>query len=210
MSDSILIIGGGGHAKHVIETLRLTDPNVRLAILDKKPAGEVLGVPVIGTEEFLGRAKADGFGSFAMGIGGVRDNRPRADAFARARAAGLLPKSVVHPSAVIAASATMGAGTQCLSGAIIAAGAILGEDVIINSGAIVEHDCRVGDHVHIASGAIVTGTVDIAAFVHVGAGAVIRQGLAVGAEALVAMGSVVTKNVPPKTTVMGNPARPRH
>jgi UDP-perosamine 4-acetyltransferase len=210
VSEAILIIGGGGHAKQVIETLRLTHPQARLAIIDVKPGiGAVLGVPVVGTDDYLSRAAAEGFASFVMGIGGAGDNRPRAAAFARARAGGLSPLRVIHPSAAIAASARMGVGSQSLFNTVIEGDAILGDDVIVSSGAIVEHDCRVGDHVHVATGAIVTGSVEIGDFAHIGAGAVIRQGATIGANALVGMGSVVTKDVSPGVTVMGNPARPR-
>lgn len=41
----------------------------------------------------------------------------------------------------------------------------------------------------------------------IGAGAVIVPGITIGAGALVAAGSVVTKSVPDKVLVMGNPAR---
>jgi acetyltransferase-like isoleucine patch superfamily enzyme len=42
----------------------------------------------------------------------------------------------------------------------------------------------------------------------VGPGAVILPGVTIGHGAIVAAGSVVTKSVPPKTMVQGNPARP--
>ncbi len=208
MSDKILIIGGGGHAKQVIESLRLTKPDARLAIVDAKPgAREVLGVKVVGTDDFLRNAASEGFSSFAMGIGGVGDNRPRADAFTRACAAGLAPLTVIHPSAVIASSAKIGVGTVCLFSVIIEAEALIGDDVIVSSGAIVEHDCRICDHVHVATGAVVTGSVEIGELAHVGAGAVVRQGIKIGSGALVGAGSMVTKSVPPGVTVVGVPAR---
>jgi UDP-perosamine 4-acetyltransferase len=209
MSQGILIVGGGGHAKQVIETLRLTHPDAPLAIVEAKTAVHaIMGVPIAGTDDFMSYATVQGFAFFAMGIGGVGDNRPRAAAFARARAAGLAPQSVVHPSAVIATSARIGAGTQCLPGAIVAAEAVVGEDVLINSGAIVEHDCRLGEHVHVATGAVLTGTVEVEAFAHIGARAVIRQSVVVGQGAIVGLGAVVTENVPPGATVVGVPARP--
>jgi UDP-perosamine 4-acetyltransferase len=209
VSEGILIIGGGGHAKQVIETLRLTHPNARLAIIDAKLAvgGLVLGIPIVGADDFLQYAAGEGFFAFAMGIGGVGDNRPRAAAFARARAAGLAPRSIIHPSAIVATSATIGLGTQCLFGAIIEAEAILGEDVIVSSGAIVEHDCRIGDHVHVATGSVVTGAVEVETLAHIGAGAVLRQGIKIGSGALVGAGSMVTRSVPPGVTVVGVPAR---
>ncbi len=42
----------------------------------------------------------------------------------------------------------------------------------------------------------------------IGAGSVILPGIEIGADALVAAGSVVTRDVPPKTIVLGQPARP--
>jgi acetyltransferase-like isoleucine patch superfamily enzyme len=42
----------------------------------------------------------------------------------------------------------------------------------------------------------------------IGAGSVIRCGITIGEGALVGAGSVVTKDVPPNTLVVGNPAKP--
>lgn len=42
----------------------------------------------------------------------------------------------------------------------------------------------------------------------IGSGAVILPGLTIGAGAMVGAGAVVTRDVPPTSTVMGNPARP--
>ena len=42
----------------------------------------------------------------------------------------------------------------------------------------------------------------------VGGGAIVLPGIEIGEEAFVGAGAVVTKNVPPKTIVYGNPARP--
>ncbi len=44
----------------------------------------------------------------------------------------------------------------------------------------------------------------------IGTGATILGGVTIGANALVGAGSVVTRDVPPNTTVVGNPAHPLH
>jgi sugar O-acyltransferase (sialic acid O-acetyltransferase NeuD family) len=205
MSRRVLILGGGGHAKGLIEILRLLEPHDELAIADPRlELGDtVLGVSVIGGDDILAAAIARGYMAFAVGVGGVGDNRPRARLFDQGIAAGLMPLTVVHPSAMISPSAQLGPGAQCMPGAIIGANAVLGANVIINSGAIVEHDCQVDDHAHIATGAILAGAVHVEAFSHIGAGAIVRQGLSIGAAALVAAGAIVTKPVLAGTTVRG-------
>jgi hypothetical protein len=70
---------------------------------------------------------------------------------------GLVLRSVVHPAAVVAPSATIGAGTLVMPGAVVNAEARIGANAIVNSGAIVEHDCEVGEGVHIAPGAVLCG-----------------------------------------------------
>lgn len=77
----------------------------------------------------------------------------------------------------------------------------------------VEHDCIIGDFVTFAPGVKCNGNVVIEDHAYIGAGAILKQGqpdkpLVIGRGAVVGMGAVVTKNVPPGTTVVGNPARP--
>lgn len=76
----------------------------------------------------------------------------------------------------------------------------------------VEHDCVIGDFVTFAPGVQCNGNVVVEDHAYIGTGAVLRQGkpgdpLVIGRGAVVGMGAVVTKNVPPGTTVVGNPAR---
>lgn len=77
----------------------------------------------------------------------------------------------------------------------------------------VEHDCVIGDYVTFAPGVKCNGNVVVEDHAYIGSGAVIKQGqpgrpLVIGRGAVVGMGAVVTKDVPPKVTVVGNPARP--
>lgn len=53
----------------------------------------------------------------------------------------------------------------------------------------------------------VFGKVSIGNYVYIGSGALIMPGVTIGDNALIAAGSVVTKSVPPRTVVAGNPAR---
>jgi UDP-perosamine 4-acetyltransferase len=206
-----VILGGGGHAAVLIETLILEGSVVPWAVLDPNTmlwGQQLCGLPIRGGDERLSDLMAEGVVGFVVGLGGTGDNDPRRRLFLHAQGVGLRPVAVRHPSAICSPSAYVGEGTVLLAGSIVSARTTLGRNVIINSGAIVEHDGRIGDHVHIASGAVLASTVTVEECAHIGAGAVVRQSLRVGAGAIVGAGAVVVRDVESGQRVVGVPARP--
>ncbi|GAB4359447.1 MAG: acyl-ACP--UDP-N-acetylglucosamine O-acyltransferase [Gammaproteobacteria bacterium] len=70
------------------------------------------------------------------------------------------------------------------------------------------HDCQVGDHTIFANAASLAGHVTVDDWVIMGGFAIVHQFCRIGAHSFCALGSVVFKDVPPYTTVSGNPAKP--
>jgi UDP-perosamine 4-acetyltransferase len=201
-----LILGGGGHARVVIECLRLSGAAEPVAILDsdERRWGSMLDdVLIRGGDDGLMQLRSEGIDHFTVGLG----HGPRARLFELGRESGLLPVTVIHPRAVISPRANIGAGGQIFATAVISPGAQLGENIIVNTGAIVEHDCVLGAHVHVAIGARLAGAVIVEDGVFIGAGSTILPGLRIGAGATVGAGAVVTKDVRAGHTVVGMPAR---
>lgn len=210
MTPQVIILGGGGHARVLIDTLLLNGITPK-GILDIDPTriGEtVLGVPILGGDDLLPDLLTQGITHFVVGVGSAGNMHPRHQTYLRGLAAGLAPLSVIHPRAIVSANAQLGEGVQILAGSIVNAGARIGANVIVNTGAIVEHDCTLEDHVHVATGAKLCGTVSVGQGVHIGAGATVLQGITIGANVTVGLGSVVTKDVKPDVVVAGVPARP--
>ncbi|MCL0053826.1 acetyltransferase [Dehalococcoidia bacterium] len=202
--------GAGGHARVVIEILRLVGGYTLYGLLDPKQElwnSRVLDVPVLGDDSLLDDLYSQGIGQAFIGLGSTADTRPRQDLYHKARRAGYEIVSAVHPQAVISPSAALGSGITVTAGVIINADARLGDNVIVNTGAIVEHDCSIGDHVHIATGARLASTVRVGNGAHIGIGATIRQNITIGEGAVVGAGAVVVKNVSPRSVVVGVPAR---
>ncbi len=206
-----VILGGGGHARVLIDCIRESDLAEIEGVLDPDSSlhgQKILDVPVLGGDELLGGMAAGGVTHFVVGLGGVGDNGPRRRLFELGCSCRLNPLTVRHPSAMVSRWASIGPGCQLLPGSIVNAGATLGKNVIVNSGAVVEHDCVIGDHVHIATGGKLASTVQVGIGAHIGAGATVRQSISIGEGAIVGAGAVVVKDVGPGVVVVGVPARP--
>jgi len=209
----VVLIGGGGHARVLIDALRAARYAPTLGILDaaeERIGSSLDGVPILGTDAMLDAIARAGTTTFVVALGGTRDNRPRARLYERACALGLQPLAIVHPGAIVSPAALLGPGVQILAGAIVNVGASLGCNVIVNTGAVVEHDCTIGDHAHVASGACLAGAIAVGRFAHIGAGATVRQLVSIGESAVVGAGAAVVKDVGPRTIVVGVPAREQH
>jgi len=204
MTNLLVIWGAGGHGKVVLDTARSTGCFERIVFLDDDSgiAGRTFcDCSLIGGPDELHCFTGSAF------IVAVGDNRARARCFYRALESGLLPRALVHKTAVVAPSASIGRGTVVMPGVIVNAGAVIGENCIMNTGAIIEHDCKIEAHVHISPGAVLGGGVRVETLAHVGIGAIVLPGAIVGEESVVGAGAVVLREAPPRCTVVGVPAK---
>ncbi len=203
-------IGAGGHAKVLIEALRLLGRYEVVGLLDPNRElweTRILDIPVLGDDTQLSVLRDRGLQHAFIGVGSVGDPRIRRRLYERARSSGFEIVRIIHPAAWIAPSSMLGHGLAVMARAVINAATKVGDNVIVNTGAIIEHDCLIGDHVHIATGALLAGTVTVEEGAHVGLGAVIRQGVRIGRGAIVGAGAVVAEDVPEGVVVAGVPAR---
>jgi sugar O-acyltransferase (sialic acid O-acetyltransferase NeuD family) len=114
---------------------------------------------------------------------------------------------VKHPSAIVAASATVGKGAAILAGSHVGPGSGVGEFAIVNTGSSMDHDCILHDFASIAPGAFMGGLVRIGECSAIGVGASISDRISIGSHAVVGTGAVVVRDVPDLVVAYGNPAR---
>lgn len=114
----------------------------------------------------------------------------------------------VHPSAVVAKSAVLGAGCVVFPGVVVGARSVIGTGTILNRGALVGHHTTIGSHAFVGPGANIAGGVSIGDEVWIGMGAQVRDDTSVGRGATVGMGAVSVEDVGSGIVVVGNPARP--
>lgn len=200
----LLLIAGGGHALVVDEAARAQGWRVAGFVDDDE--GAVLGgsLPRQGSLRDARALVARGGLAWVLSMGGI-DTRARA--IEAMREVEGLAAVVVHPAAVVSASARVGRGTFIGVRAIVQAGARLGAHAIVNTGAIVEHECDVGENVHLAPGSILGGRSVVGAGTLVGLGACVLPGVRIGRGCVVGAGATVLRDVDDGTTVVGTPAR---
>jgi UDP-perosamine 4-acetyltransferase len=202
---TIWIIGAGGHAKVVIETLRATGTIGVLGALDDDPTRqgtEVRGVPVRG-EVSLGSIDRFGIEHAIMAVG---SNRARAE-MVRRLAGRVSWTTAIHPTAHLAPGVHIGKGSVVFAGAIVQPDSVIGRHVILNTASSVDHDVMIGDFAHIAPGVRVAGNVRVEEGALLGIGCSVAPGCTVGAWATIGAGSVVVHDIPPGVTAKGTPAR---
>lgn len=115
--------------------------------------------------------------------------------------------TLIDPTAVVASSSTVGAGSYVNALANIGGAGRIGAFAFVNRSASIGHHAEIADFVSIGPGAVIAGHVQIGAGVLIGAGAVVLPKIRIGSNAVIAAGAVVTKPVEPNSLVAGNPAR---
>lgn len=194
----LLVVGAGGHAKVVVDAALQAGHDIACILGDEGGRTEILGLPVI-----TGEVPRD-VDRFIVAIG---DNEARARRYAELVADGLTPASVIHPTAVIAETASVGPGCLVAAGVIVNPDARVAEDSILNTGCIVEHDCTVGAHTHLGPSSTLCGAVTTGEGVLLGVGASVVPGARIGAWSVVGAGAAVASDLGEHSVYAGVPAR---
>ena len=207
----LVLVGAGGFARETAEAVAAVNrqaPTWELCgFVDDDPAlagTTVDGIPVLGPVDLVHRMP-DVAVVVCTGHPGNYFSRKRlVDRLA-------LPDdryaTLVHPSAALAGSTTIGPGTVVLAQVVATVAVAIGSHVGVMPGAVFTHDVSVGDFATVGARAVLSGRVCVGEGAYLGAGALIRESRRVGPWALVGMGAVVTVDVPAREVWAGVPAR---
>lgn len=114
---------------------------------------------------------------------------------------------LVHPSAVVARTASLGEGVVLCPHTVISADARVGDFAAVNALSGVGHDVQLGAYSTLSAHVDLTGWVIVGEAVFFGTGARVLPKVTIGAGARIGAGATVFRSVPEGATMYTAPAR---
>ena len=162
MKEKILLIGGGGHCKSVIDVIEQENKFTIVGIIDKKKliGQRVLGYKVIGSDDDLEQLSYKYKYAFIT-VGQIRSNAIRVKLFHTLKKFDYQLPIIISPIAYVSKHAIINEGSIIMHHALVNTDAKVGKNCIINSKALIEHDSSIGDHCHISTAVVINGGVEV-------------------------------------------------
>jgi acetyltransferase EpsM len=194
----LLIYGAGGHGCSLTALVRQAGDYEIIGFLDDgvQQGTEVDGLLVLGGADQLVALAEEGISLAVNGVGGVGDLSARLAVYGKLAETGFFCPTVIHTTAFIEDSATLGDGTQVFPLAYVGIRVQVGYGCIINTGAIVSHDCSLAPYVNLSPGATLAGGVVVGEAALIGMRATVNLNVTVGKRARIGNGATVKSDVP--------------
>ncbi len=204
--ESIILVGGGGHAKACIDVILSTNKYIILGYIDIKQADNLNpDIPYLGNDSEL--TKYFDMASFLITVGQISSPAIRIQLFDKLKQLNARFATVISTHAYVSPFAKLEEGTIVMHGAVVQYNASIGANCIINDKALIEHDAKVGMHCHISTGAILNGDVTVMNNVFIGSGTIVKNGITIAENVVVGAGSNVLNSISANSIVVGNPAK---
>lgn len=115
--------------------------------------------------------------------------------------------SLVHPTAFVHTSATLGSGVYIYPMCNVDHNVELKNGVILHNSSIVAHDSVIREASFLSSGVTISGFCNIGPCTFIGAGSAVSNNISIGQQVTVGIGTVVTKDLVSRKFYIGNPIR---
>ena len=205
MTKNLILVGGGGHCKSVIEAAESAGYNI-LGVLDtpENVGKQVLAYSVIGTDDDIPQYvdKAE----FVITVGFIKNPAIRIKLYNKVKEAGGKLATVIASTAHVSKYSIIGEGTVVMHQAFVNAGAHIGVNCIINTFCNIEHDVQIGDQCHISTGTMVNGDCKVGDRCFIGSQSIVANGIEIGDDIIVGAASFVRQTIMKNGIYFGNPA----
>jgi sugar O-acyltransferase (sialic acid O-acetyltransferase NeuD family) len=204
--EEIILVGGGGHCRSVIDVIEAEERFVIAGIVDvkEKVGQKILGYSVIASDEEIKQLSKQ-YNNFLVTVGQIKSSDLRTNIYQQLKSFFVNLPVIISPFSRVSKYSQIREGTIIMHHCLVNAGASIGANCIINSGSIVEHDVHISDNCHISTSATVNGGCNIGNNTFVGSNSTIAHGVKIGSFTLIGAGSVILKDAGSKGLYAGNP-----
>jgi sugar O-acyltransferase (sialic acid O-acetyltransferase NeuD family) len=206
--EPLLLIGGGGHCKSIIDIIEIDGTYEIKGILDlaEKTGTKVLGYEIIGTDNDL-EIFLKQFHNVFIAIGQIKEYTIRQHLFERIMKTDANLITLISPLAHVSQHSVIGKGTVIHHFANVNAGARIGENCIINTHANIEHDVTIGSMTHISTGVMINGDSRIGNGVFIGSNSTLGTGVDITNDVVIGACSFIKSNILEPGFYKGTPAK---
>lgn len=200
----VVIVGGGGFAKEIIDLIEDSTSGRIIGYVDKKKNNSgILKYPYLGCDEELNIIiKKYKLSHFFVAIG---DTKRRSFLYLKYKKM-LTPITIISRKAHISKYAKFGEHVVVYPFSVVSTEVSIGNNVIIYSNSFLGHESVICDHVNINPGVNVAGNVFVDEYSTIGIGASIKERVRIASNTFVGAGAVVVNNTKPNNTYIGVPA----
>lgn len=207
----IIIFGRGGQAKVILDCIKLLKGHKAIGFISDENYSTSFAkqIKYLGTVKDLNKIIKKYNLKSLFGIIGIGDNILRKKISLKVKKINNKFQwiNIIHPSAVISPSASMGVGNTIFAGSIICPETKIHNHVSINTGSYIDHNNTFYDFSGTGPGVATGGYVKVGDQSFLGIGSAIRHRISIGSNTIIGGQSFVCKNCKPNSLYYGVPAK---
>ncbi|HHZ0526524.1 TPA: acetyltransferase [Escherichia coli] len=201
MKKKLIIIGAGGFAKAVIDSLDHNEYAFE-GFVDSLKSGMHQGYPIVGHSLSDISLPTEYYYFIAIG-----DPDDRALWLSQIRDLKLETINVIDKTAIVSTRSSIGTCIYIGKMAIVNCDSQLEDGVVINTRALIEHGNHISYCTNISTNVVLNGDVYVGEKSFIGSCTVVNGQIKIGSSTIVGSGSVVIRNIPNNVVVAGTPTR---
>ncbi|MDD2384945.1 MAG: NeuD/PglB/VioB family sugar acetyltransferase [Sulfurospirillaceae bacterium] len=158
--EKIVLVGGGGHCRSVIDVIEQENRYDIIGIVDKKEfiGNDVLGYKIIACDDEL-ETIYKSCQNALITVGQIASNKIRVNLFDKLKEIGFNLPVIISPLSYVSKHSSIDEGSIVMHQVLINVNAKIGKNCIINSKALIEHDVIIEDNCHISTASVLNGGV---------------------------------------------------
>ncbi|MGR5050510.1 acetyltransferase [Photobacterium damselae] len=201
MKKKLIVIGAGGFAKSIVDSINYTELEL-VGFIDTYKQGYHQGYPIVAND--ISEIESPRDYVYFIGVG---DPNSRHHFYLLLKEYGLTLINIIDSTALISRNINLGDGIYIGKMCIVNSDTTLEDCVVINTRSLIEHGNRIGCCSNISTNVVLNGDVKVGECSFIGSCTVVNGQITIGSKTTIGSGSVVIRNISDKVVVAGSPTR---